>query len=83
MVRKINAAHIQGHPKCIGCFFTGKTILQSFFQGTLLLLTCGTCSFNKKSKKTVIPTTANQTVSHNVSLEIETIHEEEMKDSCI
>uniref|UniRef100_A0A6C0C080 Uncharacterized protein n=1 Tax=viral metagenome TaxID=1070528 RepID=A0A6C0C080_9ZZZZ len=83
MVRKRNAAHIEGHPKCIGCFFTGKIILQSFFQGTLWLLTCGTGSFNKKSKKTVIPTTANQNASYNVSLEIETIYDEEMKDGCI
>ena len=83
MVRKRNAAHIEGQPKGIGCFFTGKTIIQSFFQGTLSLLTCGGTSYNKKSRKTVIPRTTNQTASYNVSLEIETTHEEEMKDGCI
>lgn len=90
MVRKRNAAHIEGQPKSIGrclprigCLFTEKTILQSFFQGTLWLFSCGGCLFNKKSRKTVIPTTTNQTALYNVSLEIETTHDEEMKDGCI
>jgi hypothetical protein len=96
MVRKRNAAHIEGEPKsiyccmpCIGCFIVGEKLLQSLFLGTLWVLSCGRGSLFKKRKKIVIPRTTNEEALYAISqqremsLEIESIEDEEMKDGCI
>lgn len=78
---------------CIGCFFAGEKILESICVGILWVCSCGGGYLCKKRRRReVIPRNNNVNVNEeelydisvqqDISLEIESIEDEEMKDAC-